>query len=396
MRIRSFVFNISAIFLLSSCGGDEPNTGIEELPKLSISSVTQFEGEDNTTFTFDVFLSKAYDKVVTVDYQTEDGTAGRGTDYVASMGQLTIPVGERSTQIRIDLITDNIKELDETFSVVLSNPTNATISTAEGIGTIRNEDTFVDIPEEGYITPESYAGYTLSWQDEFTGSEINSDYWTFEMGDNGWGNEELQYYTDRSENASLQDGSLIIEAREESFNGAEYTSARIITQDKKTFTHGRVDIRAVLPEGQGIWPALWMLGNNISSIGWPACGEIDIMELVGHEPSTVHGTAHWGPQGQSFSTFKGEEYRLSGGEKFSDKYHVFSIIWEPGKIEWYVNDNKYYSITTADVNVTYPFDNEFFFIFNIAVGGRWPGNPDATTQFPQRMIVDYIRVFDRD
>ena len=137
-----------------------------------------------------------------------------------------------------------------------------------------------------------------------------------------------------------------------------------------------------------------MLGTNISSVGWPHCGEIDIMELVGHEPGTVHGTAHWGPQGQTWSYNKGTGTTLSSG-KFSDEYHVFSIIWEPNSIKWLVDDNQYFQLTNSDVNGTYPFDAEFFFIFNIAVGGTWPGDPDGTTVFPQRMYVDYVRVFQK-
>jgi len=266
---------------------------------------------------------------------------------------------------------------------VISNPVNATLATSEGIGTIRNDDTFIEYND-------------LVWQDEFNGSgALNSDYWTHEVGtgNGGWGNNELQYYREGTSNAFQSDGNLVIEARQEGYNGSPYTSARVITQNKRTFAHGRVDIRAKLPEGQGIWPALWMLGNNFSTVGWPACGEIDIMELVGHEPGTVHGTAHWGPQGQGFSTYQGAPYSLSGGEKFSEEFHVFSIIREPGAITWYVDDNQYFRLTNADVNVAYPFDMDFFFIFNIAVGGNWPGSPDATTQFPQRMFVDYIRVF---
>jgi len=251
------------------------------------------------------------------------------------------------------------------------------------------------ISEGGYSTPTSYPGYTEAWAEEFDGSEINTSWWTHEIGNSGWGNNELQYYTDDAKNSFLSGGNLVIEAIKENFNGAPYTSARMITKDKKLFTHGRIDVRAILPEGQGIWPAIWMLGNNISSVGWPACGEIDIMELVGHEPGTVHGTAHWGPQGQSWSTYVGDDYKLPSGEKYSDEFHVFSIIWEPGKIDWYVDDTKFHTIRQSDVNVTYPFDREFFFILNIAVGGNWPGNPDASTQFPQRMTIDYIRVFDK-
>lgn len=386
---------LAAVSTMTTCGNDDtdPDPGTE-LPRLSISSVTSFEGDDATNFNFKVSASAVAEKDIQVNYSTEEVTAGIGTDFVEKSGTVTIATGEREAFIEINIVTDTIKEADEEFKVVLSNPVNATLSTAEGLGTIRNDDTYIFVSEEGYETPDNYTGYDLVWRDEFNGSgALNSSDWTHEIGNSGWGNNESQYYTEGTHNAFQSGGRLVIEAREENFSGAPYTSARVITKDKRTFTHGRVDIRAILPEGQGIWPALWMLGNNISTIGWPACGEVDIMELVGHEPSTVHGTAHWGVQGQGSSTFKGNPYNLISDEKFSEKFHVFSIIWEPGEITWYVDDNQYFRLTNADVNGAYPFDMEFFFIFNIAVGGNWPGYPDATTQFPQRMYVDYIRVF---
>ena len=262
----------------------------------------------------------------------------------------------------------------------------------EGLGTIRNDDTYIDIPEDGYITPESYTGYELVWGDEFNGTALNMEDWTYEVNGDGGGNNELQYYTDRPQNSFLSNGNLVIEAKEESYQGKQYTSARIVTQNKQLFQFGRVDIRAILPKGQGIWPALWMLGTNISSVGWPACGEIDIMELIGHQPSTVYGTIHSGAQGQGYSNHVGQSYTLNGGD-FSDEYHVFSLIWEPNSIKWLVDDNQFFSITNADVPGAYPFNDKFFFIFNVAVGGNWPGSPDGTTVFPQQMIVDYVRVF---
>ena len=390
-----FLLAFAAVATLTTCGNDDgTDPSSTDLPKLSISSVTSFEGDDETNFNFKVSASAVADKEIQVDFSTEEVTAGKGTDFVDASGTLTIAVGEREAFIEINIVTDTIKEADEEFKVILSNPVNATLTTSEGIGTIRNDDTFVFVPDDGYITPESYTGYDLVWQDEFNGNgALDASCWTHEIGNSGWGNNESQYYTEGTSNAYQSGGKLVIEAREEAFSGAPYTSARVITKDKCTFTHGRVDIRAILPEGQGIWPALWMLGNNISSVGWPACGEIDIIELVVHEPSTVHGTAHWGPQGQGFSTFQGAPYNLSSGTKFSEEFHVFSIIWEPGEITWYMDDNQYFRLTNADVNGAYPFDMEFFFIFNIAVGGNWPGYPDATTEFPQRMYVDYIRVF---
>jgi beta-glucanase (GH16 family) len=393
-KIAAFIFGMLVLTNYSCGDKNDDNPPAADLPKISISSVTVFEGDENSTVNFIVTTSKEYAGEVKVDYATQEETAGEGTDFLPVAGTLTIDAGEREGFIAVEIIGDIFKEQDEEFKVILSNPVNATISNGEGLGTIRNEDTFVDVPEDGYITPDSYAGYDLVWRDEFNGSTLNTNDWTYELGASGWGNNEWQYYTDREDNAYLSDGNLIIEAKEEEFQGSNYTSARLITKDKKTFTFGRVDIRAILPEGQGIWPALWMLGNNISSVGWPACGEIDIMELVGHEPSTVHGTVHTGPQGQSWSNYIGQGYTLSSG-KFSDEYHVFSIIWEYNSIKFFVDDNQYFSITDADISnaYPYPFNDEFFFIFNIAVGGNWPGYPDATTQFPQRMIVDYIRVF---
>ncbi len=398
--MKRFAFFIMIIMVVTviACGDKEDdNQPSEDYPRLSISSVTVFEGEENATVTFKVSTSKEFAGDIKVDYATEEETAAAGADFLAVSGTLTIAAGEREGFIDVEIVGDIFKEQDEEFKVVLSNPVNATISNGEGVGTIRNDDTFVDVPEDGYITPESYAGYDLVWADEFNGSTLNTNDWTYELGASGWGNNEWQNYTDREDNAYLSDGNLIIEAREEEYQGSNYTSARIVTKDKKTFTFGRVDIRAILPEGQGIWPALWMLGNNISSVGWPACGEIDIMELVGHEPATVHGTVHSGPQGQSWSYFIGEGYTLSSG-KFSDEYHVFSIIWEYNSIRFLVDDNQFFSITDDSISnaYPYPFNDEFFFIFNIAVGGNWPGYPDATTQFPQRMIVDYIRVFQED
>lgn len=390
--IIPLIFGVSVI----SCG-DGTSTPMEnpELPKLSISNVTLFEGDEDQTFNFQVTSSKASESEISFDFATKDGTAGKALDYIERSGTLKLPAGDRSIDISIEIITDIIKESDEEFTVEISNPVNAVLSQSSGIGTIRNDDTFVDVPEDGYITPETYPGYTLAWADEFNGTEINESDWTHEIGGHGWGNNELEYYTDRAENSFISEGALVIEAKKENFSGSQYTSARMITKDKKIFTHGRVDVRAILPEGQGVWPAIWMLGNNISSIGWPACGEIDIMELVGHEPSTTHGTAHWGEQGQGYSIFKGEGYDLSNGAKFSDEYHVFTIIWEFGEIEWFVDDNSFFKLKNSDVNGAYPFDQDFFFILNVAVGGNWPGNPDGTTTFPQRMVVDYVRIFDK-
>ncbi len=390
-----------SVFLLMlafiSCGGNNGNGNGDGDPtaNLVIQDVSSFETEENNFFTFEVILSETSDQQVTVDFETDADTAEEDDDFIATSGQLTFSPGTTLQTIEVEVIGDEGQEIDEQFFVILSNAVNANIVKSKGTATIRNEDTTFEIPEDGYATPESYGGYTLVWQDEFNESFINTDDWTHEIGNSGWGNQESQYYTNSSKNSYISDGNLVIEAIEENFEGAPYTSARMITKDKQEFTFGRIDIRAILPEGQGIWPALWMLGDNIDIVGWPHCGEIDIMEMIGHEPSTVHGTAHWGPQGNSWSFNNGNDYKLSG-EKFIDEYHVFSILWELDKITYFVDDVEYFTLTKQMVNGDYPFNAPFFFIFNVAVGGTWPGYPDETTQFPQRMVVDYVRVFERN
>ena len=274
----------------------------------------------------------------------------------------------------------------------MTDVAGAVLSDPKRLVTIENDDInrVVPIPETGYFSPDVYAGMELIWRDEFD-AEIDPDRWTFEIGNgnDGWGNQERQYY--RKENASIMDGHLVITAREENFGGFPYTSSRMITDDKFSFRYGRVDIRAALPYGQGMWPALWMLGSSFRDVGWPHCGEIDIMEMIGGagRENTVHGTAHW-EGNNGYATF-GRSTSLASGS-FHGRFHVFSIIWDDESIRWYVDDRLY---NTLDIRASdmAEFREEFFLIVNLAVGGRWPGYPDGTTEFPQHFIVDYIRVF---
>lgn len=384
---------LSLLILLSSCKNKEEDNPTITLPTISINGVSKFEGDDVTVFDFKVRLSEPSSKEVRVDFETQENTAVDDDDFEPISGTLVFSPNEQDKTISVNIVADIYKEQDEEFDVRLSNPQNATLANATALGTIRNDDTFIDIPEDGYITPEEYGGWTKIWADEFDGPNINSNYWTHELGNHGWGNQELQNYTDSPDNSFISDGKLIIEAKEENSNGSNYSSARMITADKFEFAFGRVDVRAKLPEGQGIWPAIWMLGANFFDSGWPSCGEIDIMELVGHQPNIVHGTAHWGIDNDNHK-YSGSSKVLGGGEKYSEKFHVFSIIWEPNLIRFLVDDDPYFTITPGSMQgQPYPFNQEFFFIVNIAVGGQWPGSPDASTQFPQQMIIDYMRVF---
>lgn len=363
----------------------------DELPVLEISSESVEEGVAEGKMTFTVSLLTTSDEEVTVEYRSIFGEATPGEDYESVSGVLSIPAGSTSATIEVPLIDDDVREEDEKFEVVIENAVNAQIIYKVGIGTILNDD--FGFTFSGYESPLTYAGYTLAWQDEFEGTELSSD-WTHEIGtgNNGWGNWELQYY--REENASVEAGNLIITAKQESYNGSNYTSSRIITQGQQDFQYGRIDIRAVLPEGQGMWPALWMLGSNFSTIGWPKCGEIDIMEMVGGSgrENRVLGTAHWDNAGSNAS-YGGSYTKPSG--TFAEEYHVFSIIWDENAIRWLVNDEQYHVIDITSAGLA-EFREKFFFIFNIAVGGTLPGAPDGTAEFPQQMIVDYVRVFDKN
>ena len=235
-------------------------------------------------------------------------------------------------------------------------------------------------------------GWTLVWQDEFDGSAIDTTKWNFETGGTGWGNAESQYYTDFPTNAFIEDGQLVIQANEESHRGKRYTSARMTTQGKFEPEYGRIEIRAQIPTGQGIWPALWMLGANIDTTGWPHNGEIDIMENVGHEPTLIHGTVH----GPGYSGGDGIGVPFSIGEPFYKDFYTYSIEWEENEIRWYVDDLLYHTLTPDDVPGEWVYDHPFFLLMNVAVGGYWPGYPDETTEFPQQMRVEYVRVYEKE
>lgn len=366
-----------------------------ELPVLSVQSIGTPEGDAIRTLILTAILSAKATGEVRFTVTTMDGTAKAGEDYQALDGQsYSIPAGKFSSPIALTVVGDTLSEANEFLTLRISVLEGATVDPIDVTISLENDDAGSNpffVPSSGYSTPLSYPDRKLIWQDEFDGIALNTSNWTHEIGvgNNGWGNNELQFY--RSENTSVQGGYLVIEARKENFGGRLYTSSRLVTKDKFSFQYGRVDIRAALPFGKGIWPALWMLGASFPSVVWPACGEIDIMELVGGPSSdgTVLGTVHWSNQGQHAEY--GGEVKLPSG-KFHDAFHVFSVEWDSTRIQWLMDDVKFHEIDITPAELS-EFRAPFFLIANVAVGGNLPGPPDATTIFPQRMIVDYIRVF---
>ena len=250
--------------------------------------------------------------------------------------------------------------------------------------------------------PMSLPGHTIVWQDEFkqpVGSGPDEHKWVHDVGDNGWGNKELQTYTRSRENSFVvadpdaTDGQALVIKAVKSVAG--YTSARLKTHGKFATGPGvRIEARLKLPKGQGIWPAFWTLGDNIDTVPWPACGEIDIMEMIGHQPGTLYGTLH-GP-GYSGKHGLNHSTQLPAGETFADAYHVFAVDWQKDRIDWLLDGKVYSTITPATLPAggKWVFDGApFYILLNLAVGGLWPGYPDATTTFPQEYRIDYVRVY---
>lgn len=256
-------------------------------------------------------------------------------------------------------------------------------------------------PTDGSVASD-LPGWTLTWSDEFDGpdgSAVDATKWKHDVGGTGWGNDELEYYTDGMQNAVVQGGNLVITATTQgasqyscSYGTCKYTSARLLTQGLFSQQYGRFEARAQMPTGKGLWPAIWALGDNINTVSWPACGEIDFMETIGTDIQTNHGSLHmpssYGPSGT---------YKLPNGASYADDFHVFAFEWEPGTIRFYVDDMLYETQTSkVPSGDTWEFEHPFFLLINVAVGGQWPGSPDATTTFPQTLKVDYVRVYQKD
>ena len=247
----------------------------------------------------------------------------------------------------------------------------------------------------------AYSGYTLEWSDEFDGPPIDSNNWTYELGDgtdyglkSGWGNEELQLYTDTPDNSYIktddEENSVLAIVAKEHGDG-EYSSAKLTTNDLQNFLFGRIEARVKIPTGQGIWPAFWMLGESHEIVGWPGSGEIDIFEVIGHEPNVIHSSAHW----VNADLKKGTSTEfVDTGINLGEDYHIYRLDWTPDEMVFSIDDTEVNRVTIeADMK---EFLRPSYLILNIAVGGNWPGSPDATTQFPQEMWIDWIRYYSID
>ena len=243
-------------------------------------------------------------------------------------------------------------------------------------------------------------GWALVWNDEFDGPALNLEKWSYEIGGHGWGNNELQYYSDDDSTAFIQDGKLVIRAdlvpqgTGSADNLRYFSSARLRTSGKGDWRYGRIEVKAKLALGQGIWPAIWMLPTDWMYGGWPESGEIDIMEHVGYDPGRVHGSIHTGSYNHKINTQRGGSKLL---DKISSKFYVYAIEWYEDRIDFLIDDAKYFSFQNDGKNDfnTWPFNQRFHLLINIAVGGDWPGSPDETTQFPTEMEVEYVRVYEK-
>lgn len=235
--------------------------------------------------------------------------------------------------------------------------------------------------------------WKLIWQDDFDRPQLDPTKWQVDEGYTGESNGEWEIYTTRPKNLSIKNGCLVITACKEEYDGFHFTSARVKTGGLHAWTYGRFEARIKIPRGPGLWPAFWMLGEDISSIGWPECGEIDIMEALGARPEMARGTLH-GP-GYARDESIGKDFILPG-IPFADDFHCFAVEWEPDRIHFFVDTTCYNTLTVNDIPGRWVFEHPFFILLNVAVGGLWPGYPDETTRFPQSMYIDYVRVYEKN
>jgi hypothetical protein len=373
MKYKIFAILIVSISLWS-CKDDEPEVALLLPSNLSVELTLSDDDEGLVS----VKATANNENFYTIRFEDGDNTEViESTDGIAlhqytSSGLYTIITKAHTT-------VNDLIQSEDTITVTITSTTNQN-----------------GIPVNGFISPLTYNGYTLVWNEEFSGNQLDESSWNYEIGtgSSGWGNNELQYY--QRQNASVQNGYLTIEVKRQAAGGSQYTSSRITTLRKQSFKYGRIDIRAAMPKGQGLWPALWMLGDQFTSSGWPSCGEIDIMEMVGGTSNgksdrITHGTLHWDNFG-NYASFGGKTSTTK--KDLNEEFHVYSIIWDSQGIKWLLDDRQFHEISTNESHMN-EFQEKFFFIFNVAVGGNWPGSPDQNTVFPQKMHVDYVRVFQK-
>ena len=352
LRFRHFILCAGTIFAVAACSSDSSS---------SIETPEQWDPE-----------------IPTSSSSSATGDSG--------------PEAEAQSSSSAELVASCSSEIATSSSDASSSSSEAANSSAAGISS--SSETASSSSEATSIASSSSES-TYLWHDEFDDDALNTDKWTFEIGTgaSGWGNNEWEYYTNRKENAYVQDGILHIRANKEDYEGSKYTSARIITKDKFSFTYGTVEARIALPVGKGIWPAFWLLGQNIDAVSWPACGEIDIIETVNSE-NIVYGTNHWA-NGTDYATY-GNNTGNYRGQKFEldvTQFHNYKFTWDKKYIRMFVDDFMYHEILIENnEGDTEEFHKPFFFILNVAVAGNWPGFEVDDSQFPNEMLVDYIRV----
>lgn len=367
--MQSFLGKLSLIgflFLFFSCTGesiDDPD--IPDEPEVIIPSnltlnITVVSADDNNPYGDGSGLIQC--SVTATDAVKFGYRFGTGSEIESSTGNIEYSYTEKGTN-------------NYTVYVVAYSSTGHMVTTSKEITV--------------FVTAE----LSLIWSDEFnTDGTPSTTNWNYDIGngDWGWGNNELEYYTNRSENVVQENGNLVITAIKEAYQGYEYTSARLKTQHKFSFTYGKVEVRAKLPSGTGVWSAIWLLGDNISSVGWPACGEIDIMEYVGYQPNVVHSAIH--TTSSSGNTVNNDSYNLATAE---EEFHVYSIEWTTTEIKFYIDETLHYTYQPSAYNdQTWPFTKNQFLILNLAIGGNWGGAQGVDdTIFPQQLMIDYVRVY---
>lgn len=406
------IFLLSTFFLVSCSLNGVGNSYLSKvvgnsnsgLPVVQISDTTVNRANTATTCRFLVDLSAAASDTVTVNYSTSDGTATSGKDYTSQSGTLTFQPGKQELSVDIPILpltSSNQQGTTQDFYIQLSNPSNCTVGVKKTTVTIINAGTNSPADTSGFESPTSYPGYKLVWSDEFNESSLNTNKWTATTGSQG--GDQSTYLP---ANVSVANGKLVMQAKHETYGSYNYTSSRVTTQDKFSFKYGRVDIRAKVPVGMGMWPALWMFSDNRPIINYAqktgvTVGEIDIAEILGKSPSRLYGTLHWSTSSSTYANLQGR-YDLSSGN-FGDAYHVFSLIWDATNIQLLCDGNVYITIPhsskTNYKNGIDPFNaNSFYFIFTLGIGDgtNWAGAPDGTDTWPQKMSVDYIRVFQKN